>query len=188
MKKGLTVLSLIGPSASGKSTVLNQLRDKHEVLEEKYMDLNKFKLDNRLLISKWAYLNYWLNNIILAKNEGLKFIITDRCPYDTCAYVTNHSEELFKILLESFNELNKIDIDIKTILMTADFDTLQERIDVRIQVEKNREFYNEKNTIHNQNAYNFFKSKKSYWDYIVDTTLMTKNDVEKSIDEIILNL
>lgn len=188
MKKKLTVLSLVGPSASGKSTVLSKLRTKHKVLEEKYMDLNKFKLDNRLLTSKWAYLNYWFDNILSAKKEGVELIITDRCPFDTCAYVTNHSEELFKILSESFNELNNLGIVLKTILITADFETLQTRINTRIKVEKDREFYNEKNTIHNQNAYNFFESKINCWDYVVDSTLIDQNDVKKKIDEIILKL
>lgn len=184
-ENNLLVLSLVGPSGAGKSTVLNSIKSRNNILEEKYMELNKYKLDNRLVISKWTYIDYWFDSIMQAKGQNVKLLITDRCPYDTCAYVSNNSDELFKIISRSFHELEELGIIIKTVLVTGEFEDLQTRIVSRMKVEKQREFYHESNIEHNLKAYNFFKSKEGNWDYIINTTNMTKNIVEEKINEII---
>jgi len=149
------------------------------------MELNKYKLDNRLVMSKWSYINYWFDSIMQAKKRNVKLLITDRCPYDTCAYVSNNSDELFSIISRSFNELKELGIIVKTVLVTGEFEDLQTRIVARMKVEKQREFYHESNIEHNLRAYNFFKSKEDNWDYIINTTNMTKDIVEEKINEII---
>lgn len=181
----LIVLSLVGPSGAGKSTVLNSIKSRNNILEEKYMELNKYKLDNRLLISKWTYIDYWFNSIIQAKKQNVKLLVTDRCPYDTCAYVSNNSDELFKIISRSFDELKELGINIKTVLVTGEFQDLQSRIASRMKIEKERELYHEGNEEHNLKAFNFFKAKEGHWDYVINTTKMTKDIVEEKIKEII---
>jgi molybdopterin-guanine dinucleotide biosynthesis protein len=187
-KKILKILSIVGPSASGKTTVVKKIGSSNFIIQEKYMYLNKYEIDNRLLLSKWSYINYWFENILNAHKENKDFLITDRCPLDTCAYVTDKSNELFEILTNSLEELKSMNIIIITVLLTANFKVLQSRIDKRILIEKQRELYNEKNIEHNLRAYKFFISKSNYWDYIIDSTNMNEIEVENSINEIIINI
>jgi len=186
--KKLVVISLVGPSAAGKTSIINLLKDEFEVLSEKYMDLNKFKLDNRLLLSKWTYIDYWYNNIFQAKNDQIEVLITDRCPFDTCAYVYEKSDELFAILEECSSELLNKNIELKTILVTSDFEILESRIKSRIKKESRREFYNEKDRGHNRRAYDFYQKNINYWNNTINTSGMTLSEVKDELQRTIKTL
>lgn len=137
----LTVISFVGPSGSGKSTAMQALTAKHEVLQERYMELNRHQLDNRLMLSKWAYIQYWFDGVLQSKAHGDSLLLTDRCPLDTCAYVREGRSELLNVLTTAINELPALGISVLKVLITARFDILQTRIDSRLKTNTRRQFY-----------------------------------------------
>jgi len=182
----MKVYCLVGPSAAGKSTALKLLSDNYKVLEERYMDLNIFNLDNRLILSKWKYIDYWFSSILEAKKKGYENLITDRCPFDTCAYISNMKNELFNCIDESFKEILHLGISTKFILINADFDELERRINNRILLEKDRVNYNELDQEHNRRAYDFFIEKRNIWDAEINTSDNKPADVVEKIEKIIV--
>ncbi len=177
----MNVICLVGPSAAGKSTALQTLSIEYTTLKEKYMELNVFHLDNRFMVSKWKYIDYWFSCILQANKDGKRLIITDRCPFDTCAYVSNGQSSLFNCLKRSFQELEELGIYTKFILVTAEFNILENRIRERIEKDPNRINYNELDKSHNRKAYNFFLQKKDLWNNIIDTSNIQPNDVVRLI-------
>ncbi|WP_291037026.1 hypothetical protein [Dyadobacter sp. 50-39] len=157
---------------------MQELANSFVVLEEKYMELNTMQLDNRLLVSKWTYISYWTNAIIKAKLDGHSLILTDRCPLDNCAYIGAKGKALLDLVEICFSELKELNIEIVPVLVTADFNTLQSRIDRRLVNEPGRALYNENDIEHNRSAYDFFHLNMRLWSQVIDTT-------EKHPDEVI---
>ena len=190
--KKLNIVSFVGPSGSGKSSAIKEVVSEYKVLPEKYMELNQHGLDNRLMLSKWAYINYWFDNVLLAKTSKIDLLLTDRCPLDTCAYVRNGSQELLQVLQLSIDELMERDIFVKKILVTADFEILQTRIENRLKIDRRRVDYNEENIAHNRRAYDFFANNEYLWDRKIDTCDISKMEVlaviKKTIESIIDDL
>jgi len=181
----LIVISFIGPSAAGKSTAMKQLKENYQVLEERYIELNEHKIDNRLVLSKWGYIQYWFNEVLKAKNRGTQLIITDRCPIDTCAYVSHNSKELLEVIKTSFDELKRLNILVNKILVTCNFEELQDRIYNRLKDDQRRIDYNEGDIEHNRRAYNFFIENISLWDDVIDTSNIDPEATLKSFTSII---
>jgi hypothetical protein len=139
----LIVVSFVGPSGSGKTSAMKQLVERYSVLEERYMELNRFEIDNQLVTSKWAYFSYWFTGIFDAQKKGTELILTDRCPLDCCAYLSSDNTHLKEVLKMSFGELNALNILHYMVLVTADFNILQARIKSRLMIESNRANYHE---------------------------------------------
>lgn len=182
--KQLTVFSLVGPSGSGKSTLLRELARNYPVLEEKYMELNRFGLDNTLCLSKWGYINYWFNSVLEAR-EVDKLLITDRCPYDTCAYVKNGAGALRTLVQNSFDDIRGIGVRSVLVLLTGDFSHLEERISMRLRAEPERLKYHEGEREHNRRAWQFFVDNERLWHYTIDSTEMTLQEVYEEVVRII---
>lgn len=180
----LTVLSLVGPSGSGKSTVLKELARKYPVLMERYMELNRFGLDNTLSLSKWGYINYWFNSVLEARG-AIRVLITDRCPYDTCAYVMNGGDALKTVIEHSLSDIRGVGVNPVCILLTADFERLESRILSRLKAEPERLKYHEGEREHNWRAWQYYESNKHLWSYTVDSTDMTPEDVLVELTRII---
>lgn len=170
----LTVISFVGPSGSGKSTAMKALCTHYEVLQERYIALNRYSLDNRLLLSKWAYIQYWFDGVLEARGREASMLLTDRCPLDTCAYVREKQSELVQVLETSISELKQIGIAVRTVLATAPFDILQARIESRLGSEPERLSYNEASIEHNRRAYDFYSDYKRLWDRTIDTSKVSK--------------
>lgn len=183
-EKQLTVFSLVGPSGSGKSTLLKELARSYPVLQEKYMELNRFGLDNTLCLSKWGYINYWFNSVLEARGTA-KVLVTDRCPYDTCAYVRSGAEALKTVVHNSFNDIRGVGVRPVLILLTADFDHLQSRIADRLKAEPERLKYHEGEREHNQRAWQFFVANKELWHHAIDSTGMSLQRVHDEVNRII---
>lgn len=184
----MIVISFMGPSAAGKSTALKSLKSKYEVLPEKYMDLNKHDLDNRLVVSKWSYYDYWFSGILDAHKKGVDLIITDRCPLDCCAYIYDGRDELYIITKAAISELNSLGINHYKVLVKADFSVLEKRIHIRLEKEKRRKKYNENDKEHNRKAYDFFESKINDWDFVIDTSKKSPSLVVEAFEETILKI
>jgi len=186
----LNVVSFIGPSGSGKSTAILALSKKHAILQEKYMELNRHQLDNRLMLSKWAYIQYWFDGVLQSKAAtGVNLLLTDRCPLDTCAYVREGRAELLSVLMTATRELGSLNVKMMMILLTAPFDILQGRISLRLKNEPARLNYNEGVIDHNRRAYSFYTENTHLWDRIIDTSTVSELDLptlcETTIQELL---
>ena len=184
----LTVISLIGPSGGGKSTAIKTLSADHEVLQERYMELNCHQLDNRLLLSKWAYIQYWFDGVHKARANGQNLLLTDRCPLDTCAYVLEGRSALLDILKIAINELETLSIRVRTILITADFGVLQTRINRRLADEPRRHEYNEADISHNRRAFDFYSENTQQWDRLINSTQKTESELLLLLKTTIMDL
>jgi thymidylate kinase len=184
----MKVVSLVGPSGAGKTTVLKKLKSNYTTNKEMYMELNRHSLDNRLVVSKWLYVGNWFDQILEHFHSGKKLVITDRSPLDTCAYVSNDATVLLELVLSSFNELSKLGIEFKTILVTGDFDILQGRINARLKLEPARLEYNEDNTTHNKNAHDFYVNNQNLFTAMIDSTKTTPEEQASEIDCLIQKL
>lgn len=184
----LTVISFVGPSGSGKSTAMQALAAKYEILQERYMELNRYQLDNRLMLSKWAYIQYWFDSVLQSKAKGDSLLLTDRCPLDTCAYVRKGRFELLDVLTTSLNELSSLGISMQKVLVTAPFDILQARIDSRLKTDTRRLSYNEGDVEHNRRAYEFYSENAQLWDRVIDTSIVAEPDLLALYESAIANL
>ncbi len=184
----LTIISFVGPSGSGKSTAMQMLASKYQILQERYMELNRHQLDNRLMLSKWAYIQYWFDSVLQSKANGDTLLLTDRCPLDTCAYVREGRFELLNVLTTSINELSALGISVQKVLVTAPFDILQTRINLRLKTDTRRLSYNEEDVEHNRRAYEFYSENAQLWDRIIDTSIVAKPDLLLLFESAIANL
>jgi len=173
-KNKLTVVSFIGPTGAGKTKIITALSTKYETEASNYMELDEYQLDNKLITSKWFYFEYWFRKVLSAQKNDYKIILTDRCPYDTCAYVDSGRNELSSIVNSSFKELNDRNITIKKVLITANFDVLQERINKRLLTDQVRIKYHEDDVSYNKRAYEFYMDHKFLCDYVIDTSNISK--------------
>lgn len=181
----LIVISFIGPSGVGKTTALNALGNRYNVLKEKYMELNIHGLDNRLMLSKWNYINNWFNEILKYRESGINTLLTDRSPIDPCAYVRNDSKSLLRTILTSYDEMSEMEIYIKKIYVTCDFEVLQERVTKRLENETQRLKYNEDKREHNLRAFEFYENNREYWDDSIDTTKLDEEETVAAFESII---
>jgi thymidylate kinase len=185
----MKVISLVGPSGAGKTTVLEKLKSNYTTNKEMYMELNRHGLDNRLLVSKWLYIGNWFDQILEHFHSGEELVVTDRSPLDTCAYVSKDATVLLELVLSSFNELSNLGIEFKTILVTGDFGTLQERINARLKSEPARLQYNEADTTHNKKAHDFYvNNNHNLFTAMIDSTKTTPEEQAGEIDKLILKL
>lgn len=183
----LTVVAFSGPSGSGKSTAMKALEATYRVLSERYMELNRHHLDNRLVLSKWAYIQYWFDGVLQARADGATLLLTDRCPLDTCAYVSHGRSALLELLTASMNELRGRNITVRKILVTAPFEVLQARIVARLEVDARRRNYHEADEQHNRSAYDFY-SEHNLWDRLVDTSTTSQSDLMALLESTISDL
>jgi thymidylate kinase len=180
MKKSevLQVIAFAGPSGTGKSTALRGLAKKYCVIQEKYMDLNRHSLDNRLFLSKWAYIHYWFDKVLEARAAGESLVLTDRCPLDTCAYVgATRRPSLISIVSVSMAELETRGIVVRTILAMAPFSVLQSRIERRLASEPLRRNYHEQSLSHNRRVYAFYRRYSRLWDSTVATATVRASEM-----------
>lgn len=184
----LTVVSFVGPSGAGKSTAMKILAKKYSVLDERYMELNRHHLDNRLMLSKWAYNQYWFDGVLQAQADGKALLLSDRCPLDTCAYVREGRSALLEVVMQSIRELLERNVTVRKVLVIAPFDVLQARILDRLKRETGRVHYNESDAEHNKRAYDFYCENADIWERVIDTSTINEGELFSAFESTILAL
>jgi thymidylate kinase len=166
----MLVIILSGPSGAGKTTVLRSLASEFTTQPERYMELNTHKLDNKYVLSKWTYIGTWFDSVLTHRSQGMTVLLTDRSPIDTAAYAPGAERHILPAVLESFEELLYYGVQCKTILVTAAFDILMQRIDARLQKDCHRRAYHEDSIEFCRRAYAFYERHFDLWDVVVDTS------------------
>jgi len=141
------------------------------------METNLFKIDNRLILSKWYYSGLWFNRILESKQNDEKALLIDRCPLETAAYVT-HSDLLFPALISTFKELEDLGFKFIFIYIKSSYETLKARILNRIESEPERISYNELNDEHNKRAFDFYKKNESLWNYTIENESLLEDPLK----------
>ena len=167
----MKVYAVTGPCGVGKTTAVNSLPGNIRRHKEGYMQLDDetIYIKNSLFLSKIRYLSSWCLNMIEINSQGVKLLVSDRCPFDVAAYVSN--EELqFDIVKEYMKELDQnYGITVKTVYFRASFDFSMKNVRERIVREPGRIRYGENDVIFLRKTYDFFERKISSWDFVIDS-------------------
>ena len=181
----MVVIILSGPSGSGKTTVLRSLGRQLTTQPERYMELNTHKVDNKHVLSKWTYIASWFDSVLTHRSEGATVLLTDRSPVDTAAYAIGAERHILPAVLESFHELEYYGIRCKTILVTAAFDILMQRIGARLQKESHRAAYHEDSSEFCRQAYTFYERHSALWDATVDTSASNQERTVRDVRSVV---
>ena len=168
-----------GPSGAGKTTTYERLGKRNvRQMQSRYCKSNAHKISSEMVLSKWAYAGYWFKEIWDSKYIGEPFLISDRSPLDSCAYLANHSDQVLELTMFSMNELSRQGVEIYHIYMTADEDTLLERARNRAKVDGFEEYRIETRGDAWDRAIRFYNGHPDIWHHKVDTSNMTIEEVE----------
>lgn len=181
MVNEMLLIALSGPSGTGKTTLAKKLAFELPVISNKYMELNKYSLDNTLVISKWAYINYWFNQAISNAKDGNTIVVSDRSPIDTCFYANNGTRTILPPLTQSIDELNLLGIKLYHILISCDIKDAKKRISKRLKIEPERKQYHESSMDFIENIYEKYHRDMDYWDATINTSLFSVNEACEKI-------
>jgi len=174
------LLIFSGPSGAGKTTVFDRLAKRNvRTMQSKYCKSNSHKISSDMLLSKWAYAGYWFREIWDAKHMREDFLISDRSPLDSCAYLTNYSEHTLELTMFSMKELTKQGVDIYHVYMTADEETLLGRTRNRSKLHGSEAYRIETKGDAWDRAIKFYNDHPDIWHHVLDTSNMTPEQVEQ---------
>jgi hypothetical protein len=165
----MKVYSLVGPSASGKTTLLKEFDNANfATMPEKYIGSFNKLLNNKEMLSKWNWISLWFDRILKSFENGLEILISDRHPIEVVPYVDKGTSFIDPILF-SQEELKCHNIMIETIYLKLDFEVLMERIFTRIKHEPQRMDYAETDIDFRRKIYDFYeRGINNTWTHIID--------------------
>lgn len=166
----MQVVALSGPSAAGKSTLLESISASYSVQNANYRALDRHDLDNRNVLSKWLYIGTWFDRILEAQSQDVTLLVVDRSPIDTAAYAVDGAALLLPAILRSFSEIRLRNIHIISVLITASHDALAARTVARLGVQPHRLAYPELDRAATDRAYRFYQLHPQLWSDTIDTT------------------
>jgi thymidylate kinase len=191
----MVIVALVGPTGSGKTTIINGLSrrlretaskewgayltgdvDTHK---EPYMNSNAVRIngrelgeiDNGLIVSKLNYLAGWLNSMRYEYDVGRGLVISDRCPFDVASYVEK-PEVLLSLSSAIQNDLELLGIVLRTVFISAPQLLLKSRVSDRLRWERNRLNYREGDHLFQERCARFFLdlANQRLWDEIVENS------------------
>jgi len=166
----MNVVSVVGPGGSGKSTLVQCFSKYYPVLSEEYDVLSLHGVPPTKILSKWNWISRWFNEVLKMKATNVELFITDRCPLDAVAYVTER-EVLLRAVLESLRELKLLAILVYTFCLDANTDILRKRLSRRKQFKKKYDGgLLESNVRMQEEALGFFRNNKELWSMYFDSS------------------
>lgn len=181
----MLLVSLSGPSGAGKTRLIEKLGCEFPIIPEKYLELNEYSLDNTLVLSKWAYINYWFNQALSKFINGQKIIVSDRSPLDTIFYVTDGDKKLLPPILQSIEELCSYGIKIRHILIYCEFNDIKERISERLMSQPQRSKYHEDDVDFIKKVYENYRNSIEHWNASINTSCISESEALLKIKEYI---
>ncbi|EGC38945.1 hypothetical protein DICPUDRAFT_27799, partial [Dictyostelium purpureum] len=200
-KKMITVLCLEGCHGSGKTELCKYFsKAGFTVLDEAFLDMPSYSIPNQTLTMETVWVSNWFQRLLKMEqiensqqsqqnnqhlngnfnNSYHKVLIADRSPYSAILYSQNNGHYLDPIISEQIKELKKYtNIDIKTIYLKVDKNTLWNRIQERLEREPERKKYNEDNYQWMNDTVNFYESRN--WDYVIDNSSLSSDKIFNQI-------
>jgi len=182
MKRIITLVGMIG---TGKTTTMNALKDQgYDILKVDYIKIaSDFPCDNRMILSKWAWISNWFYKIErhFLENPETTDLFVDRSALEVGIW-TNNCKSLLAPLMVSMEEFKSRGYEIVNICFKCnDFNIIQEGIKKRLLNEPERLNFNEGNPHFLQDLFNSYLENESLWDFIVDTQDTKTDEVCDSI-------
>jgi len=164
----MNVFALVGPSGCGKSSLVNQLKSQNMVtMSEDYIGSNTFNFSNRELLSKWNWINKWINGLFEHK-DSTELLITDRSIIEIVPYA-NNGRLFIDVITETLKELERYEIYVKSIYLHVDLDTCFNRMQSRLIHEPARLNYGEADYEFTKRVYDFYEENRFLlWDHCVN--------------------
>jgi shikimate kinase len=166
----MIVFSLVGPSACGKTTLLNELsKNNYCTMKVEYMGTYHRRLNNKEVLSKWNWVSCWFEKILDLSEKEINLLFTDRYPMEVVPYA-NRGVSLVKPILHSLEELKFHNIFVKTIYLKLSFDELMKRVYSRISSEPVRRVYSEIDEVFSKNVFQYYENELAeMWTYVIDS-------------------
>ena len=201
------VISIAGPHGVGKTTIYNKLKkqmednNKFKFFPERYKKIPPFPFGSSNKQTAFRSELHFLQQLIRRNRNILKFdekyngrvLILDRTPLCVLIYSKslNLKEKDYQLILDTYNSIEWKEDYI--IYLIAKPDTIMKRIIQRGSLEKIRREWNEtekKYLLTILSYYNQFLSSEEIKDkiFIIDTELLTPEEVVEKIEMIIENL
>lgn len=109
--------------------------------------------------------------MIKLKKERNKKIVSDRCPYDVCAYVSD-PEKQHLMVREYMSELEALfAIRVKTIFVRVPFSLARKRVRERLIREPWRKNYHEDDDAFLKMTWSYYEDHASEWDHVIENDL-----------------
>ena len=166
----MVVFGIIGPCGAGKTTLLKTLPGTIRTHKEGYVqkDDETVFIDNALYLSKLRYLSAWYLEMIELKRQRQKRIVSDRCPYDVAAYVSDPSKQ-HSLIVEYMNEIeDSFGIKVKTIFVRVPFAVARRRVAERLVSEPWRSRYHEDDEKFLAKTWKYYEDHAALWDEVID--------------------
>lgn len=132
----------------------------------------------------------WFQRILqeAAKGDGKKIVVVDRSPLSAVFYTRNQQGRLLTPLIAAqIKELREVGIEVFTVHVKCDEDTLWQRILRRLSFEPERALYKEDSKEWLREVKNFYDNFGG-WDFTVDNSVndrkLIKNVMKNIIDSV----
>jgi len=167
-------LTLKSPGC-GKTEIVQEFANAgFATMDEAFMDMPSYcSLHPQSVVMETNWICGWFQRILKEASQGdaNKVLIVDRSPLSAVFYTRNKQGRLLAPLIAAqVLELKEVGIDIFTVHVKCDTDTLWQRIQRRLQLEPERALYKEDSIewLHEVQAfYNNFEG----WDFTVDNSV-----------------
>jgi len=175
------VIALVGMIGAGKTVTISALKKRgHDTLKVDYMKIaRKFPCDNRLILSKWAWISNWFYNVekYFLDNPQATNLFVDRSVLEVGIW-TDNCKPLLSPLMVSMEEFKLRGYEVTNIcLKCEDFNIIQERIKGRLISEPERLNFNEGNPRFLRDLFDLYVQNETLWDIVLDTQDITTDEI-----------
>jgi len=183
MRDRIVLACLVGCSGAGKTELIGSLPATYSKHSEGYTvhDRRSVAIDNSLHLSKFRYISDWYLFAIklsIPEQKRARLVVSDRCPYDVGAYVSN-GDLFFNLARECEAELLlHYDIQILKIYVRAELSTILSRIKNRLTKQPWRLKYHEDDLDFTRNSFDYFERHRQHWDLIIDGDMDIRENSE----------
>jgi len=174
------VISLVGMLGVGKTTTINALKQLgYGTLKEDYLEIsNAISCDNRMILSKWAWISHWFYKVetYFRENPNNTDVFVDRSAIEAGLW-TDTCKPLFEPIQLSLNEFCSLGYQMVNICLKCDYTVLQERLQKRLFVEPIRLRFNENNPQFIQSLYQSYTKAEPIWDLVIDAQTKSTDQI-----------
>lgn len=176
----MIVYAIIGPCGAGKTTLISKVPGSIHTHKEGYVQKDdEIAIDNKTYLSKLRYLSSWYMEMIKLERERNRKIVSDRCPYDVCAYVRDQHMQ-HKMVQEYMRELEAcFDIEVRTIYLRVPFDVAQKRVAERLLRQAWRIAYHEDDDGFLKHTWQYYEDHIGDWNHTIENVAPLESGLDK---------